>query len=395
MLAVSASMPNRKVSIWMYVKIGDRWRYAKPVEGRNHKLKPGWCVVNGVEHHHPRGAYYIRYREGANTIWRKCRNAADATIARERQEVYLAAHAHGLTDVQQAKALPKMVSHTLDGWLEEYRLSHSKESYNLMKQTLYEFFGYWDEKGKRIRGFVSTNLIEQVRKVDLLRYRAWLIEKKRSARTAANKMLRVNQFIRSVLELPEGKGRVTVKDAKFVEMEPTVFNEDELKAFFKCCDAFRFPVFKTYLMAGLRKAELENLEWSDVDFNVGTIAVSPKADFTPKDHEQRSIEVPDELLEILKAMPRRGDFVFANSNERKYTHSWDDARKIAKKAKVEDCHPHRFRATYATRLLQNGVDLKTVQKLLGHKNLESTMRYLAKAESPKVRAKVNAVKFGA
>jgi site-specific recombinase XerD len=74
-----------------------------------------------------------------------------------------------------------------------------------------------------------------------------------------------------------------------------------------------------------------------------------------------------------------------------YTHSWDDCKKIADKAKVPDAHPHRFRATFATTLLQNGVDLKTVQKLLGHKNLESTMRYLAKAESPKVRAKVNAV----
>jgi hypothetical protein len=239
MLAASAGMANRKVSIWMYVRVGDRWRYAKPVEGRNHKLKPGWCVVNGVEHHNPRGAYYIRYRDGAKTIWQKCRNAADATIARERQEVYLAAHAHGLT-AQQAKPVPKMVSHALDGWLEEYRLSHGKESYNLMKQTLYEFFGYWDEQGRRIRGFLSTNLIEQVRRVDLLRYRAWLIEKKRSPRTAANKMLRVNQFIRSILELPEGKGRVTVKDGKFVEMEPTVFNEDELKEFFKYCDAFHF-----------------------------------------------------------------------------------------------------------------------------------------------------------
>jgi len=35
-----------------------------------------------------------------------------------------------------------------------------------------------------------------------------------------------------------------------------------------------------------------------------------------------------------------------------------------------------------------------VQKLLGHSDIESTMRYLAKAESPKVREKVNAVKFG-
>jgi integrase len=40
---------------------------------------------------------------------------------------------------------------------------------------------------------------------------------------------------------------------------------------------------------------------------------------------------------------------------------------------------------------QSGVDLKTVQKLLGHKNLECTMRYLAKAQSHEVRAKVDAV----
>jgi integrase len=55
-----------------------------------------------------------------------------------------------------------------------------------------------------------------------------------------------------------------------------MFNDDELKAFFECCDSFHFAVFKTYLMAGLRKAELESLSWDDVDFNAGTITVSPK-----------------------------------------------------------------------------------------------------------------------
>jgi hypothetical protein len=71
-------------------------------------------------------------------------------------------------------------------------------------------------------------------------------------------MLRVNQFIRAVLNLPEGKGPVTIKDGKFTELEPTVFNEDELKAFFAACNPFQFAVFKGYLMAGLRKQELEN-----------------------------------------------------------------------------------------------------------------------------------------
>lgn len=83
--------------------------------------------------------------------------------------------------------------------------------------------------------------------------------------------------------------------------------------------------------------------------------------------------------------------VFANSHGGKYTHSCDDCCEIAAKAKVADAHAHKFRATFATRDLQNGIDLKTVQKLLGHRDIESTMRYLARAESKKVREKVNAV----
>ena len=53
---------------------------------------------------------------------------------------------------------------------------------------------------------------------------------------------------------------------------------------------------------------------------------------------------------------------------------------------------HR-RRTYATKLLSNGVDLKTVQKLCGWRTIESAMRYLAKAQSKQVRKQVNAV-FG-
>jgi integrase len=85
--------------------------------------------------------------------------------------------------------------------------------------------------------------------------------------------------------------------------------------------------------------------------------------------------------------PRRSKLVFANSNSNKYTRSWDDCVEIAERAKVQDAHPHKFRATFATRNLQKGVDLKTVQALLGHKDIESTMRYLAKADSKKMRGR--------
>jgi integrase/recombinase XerD len=82
--------------------------------------------------------------------------------------------------------------------------------------------------------------------------------------------------------------------------------------------------------------------------------------------------------------------VFANGAGNRYTHMWDDCKKVAKEAGIR-AHPHKFRSTFATRLLQGGMDLKTVQKLLGHKNLESTMRYLARAETKAVKAKVDAI----
>jgi integrase len=59
--------------------------------------------------------------------------------------------------------------------------------------------------------------------------------------------------------LDPGKGVVTVKDAKWVEMEPEVYDEKELEALFKACNPFQLVVFKTLLMAGLRKQELESL----------------------------------------------------------------------------------------------------------------------------------------
>jgi integrase/recombinase XerD len=52
---------------------------------------------------------------------------------------------------------------------------------------------------------------------------------------------------------------------------------------------------------------------------------------------------------------------------------------------------HKFRATFATKWLWANVDLRTVQLWLGHKDLESTMRYLKPSRSQQTRDKVNAI----
>ena len=52
---------------------------------------------------------------------------------------------------------------------------------------------------------------------------------------------------------------------------------------------------------------------------------------------------------------------------------------------------HKFRASFATTLLQNGVDVRTVQSYLGHSDLASTLRYLKPARTDAAKAKINHV----
>ena len=59
---------------------------------------------------------------------------------------------------------------------------------------------------------------------------------------------------------------------------------------------------------------------------------------------------------------------------------------IAKHAGVEEATLHKFRHTYATRLLESGADIVTVQHLLGHSDIETTRAYLSPDEGLKRKA---------
>ena len=64
--------------------------------------------------------------------------------------------------------------------------------------------------------------------------------------------------------------------------------------------------------------------------------------------------------------------------------------KIGMIAGVEKCHPHRFRRTLATRLIDRGVPIEQVQKILGHTKIDTTLIY---AEVNQGNVKMNHSKF--
>lgn len=122
------------------------------------------------------------------------------------------------------------------------------------------------------------------------------------------------------------------------------------------------------LHTGMRRGEIINLKWQDIDFTRRLITIHKS-----KNGEKRSIPMSKTLHGVLAAQKVRdiSGKVFPIA-VRSLRVAYD---KALKKAGIENFTFHDLRHTFATRLVQNGVDLYKVKELLGHKTILMTMRY--------------------
>lgn len=132
------------------------------------------------------------------------------------------------------------------------------------------------------------------------------------------------------------------------------------------------------LNTGLRRGEILNLKWSDVDLRERNITVRDA-----KNSENRVVPMNSTVHGVLATLRGRMDtadtgFVFTRLDGRDrlavdyISHLFLEA---AKKAGISDFRFHDLRHAFASRLVMKGVDFKTVQELLGHKDIRMTLRY--------------------
>jgi integrase len=147
---------------------------------------------------------------------------------------------------------------------------------------------------------------------------------------------------------------------------------EERTALLDACSADLRNIVEVAVDSGLRKSELLSLRWQDVDAKNRMVRVEHS-----KNGERRDIPMTDRVAEIFQSIPKRVDspFVFANPDgvaRIDVKTAWATA---VDKAKIEDLHFHDLRHTFASYLVMGGVDLRTVQTLLGHKDIHMTVRY--------------------
>jgi integrase/recombinase XerD len=121
-------------------------------------------------------------------------------------------------------------------------------------------------------------------------------------------------------------------------------------------------------LCGLRVSEALELRWGDIDFEGGYITVR-----AGKGAKGRRVPAPRQLLDHLKFYRGRPE---ARVIGRTYSWAWQAAREMGERALGKPVPPHVLRHTYATLLLKRGVDVRTVQEVLGHASLATTAAYL-------------------
>jgi site-specific recombinase XerD len=163
--------------------------------------------------------------------------------------------------------------------------------------------------------------------------------------------------------------------------KPRFLSKEECKALLENCDSFTRPIFYTFLNTGMRKSELENLTWNDIDIDRKKIKIRYKDDWSPKTSE-REIPINNGLLELLIDLKEKHFIKFCpyifHMNGEKINPNYLRRQliSIAKTCSFQDVTKiHTLRHTFASHLVMSGVDLPTVKKLLGHADIDTTMIY--------------------
>ena len=166
---------------------------------------------------------------------------------------------------------------------------------------------------------------------------------------------------------------------------PQVLSQDEVA---RLIDAAEFPFHRILLMTlyatGARRAEVAHLKISDIDSRRMVFHIRGG-----KGRKDRDVMLSSKLLDALRVYWRGlrrkpTDWLFPGNRWHTASHPvstkvlWIACQQAAKRAGLEHkhIHPHTLRHCFATHLLEAGADLRTIQMLLGHRDLEETTIYL-------------------
>jgi len=189
-------------------------------------------------------------------------------------------------------------------------------------------------------------------------------------------------FLRHVLMLAFRNGLISHNPVSAVKFFPEAhrvrfFTDDELRHLHELIDEDNWPIVAFALETGLRRSEQFQLRWEHISFESQTLTIP-----MPKGGKTRHVPLSRAAVAILRALDSFlvSPWVFAGI--RKPLQPMDSRaflRRVfepaLRKAGIQNASWHTLRHTTASRLVMAGVNLASVKEILGHKDIQTTLRY--------------------
>lgn len=402
------SKPGRKTHLKKYLSHNGKWQFF-PVVTVNGRPKPELVIIDGKPRRSTGGTFYLDWRENG-----KRRTRPVGTLPREALDAWQLHSGILAGDIEppEEEAPAASTSTTIRAAVESY-LAEVKATKGDATWRAYSADLAWFQKVSK------KHYVDQLGRSDAMKLFAAGRDEDLNQKTINKRVIVMLQAMRRAganIQLHKGDWPRTID--KRVE----IYEREELTRFFKACNPEERLVFQVFHCSGFRSREVSCLTWEDVDWKAGTVSVRPKPEFgfTPKSYEERTVPIPSALLESLRARwkkhqnttlifptpphPKRKNY----GGDKPDAHLLELGKEIAYRAELnckrcktqqgkcsdgpfcQKFYLHKWRHTFATQILQSGIDIKTLQTLLGHKNIATTEKYLKSLRLDDLRHKVEA-----
>lgn len=249
---------------------------------------------------------------------------------------------------------------------------------------------YTDEIIRYLTFFDNLKDLNQIDQVKINEYIQFRYDNGAKEKTIAHVMSILRSFHQFLVldKIVTHDSSSYLESPKQIKHIPVVLSEEEISQFLKEIPTntvtHRRNKCMIYLMyaCGLRVSELCNLKINQVHLNVGYLSCKGKG------NKERMVPIASMVLEILKTYmnedrnqiikDKKSPYLFVThqGNPVKRDEFWNFLNKYAANSTItKHIHPHMLRHTFATHLLENGADLRSIQELLGHENIATTTIY--------------------
>jgi integrase len=365
------------------LRVNGQRRYVKAGFSKGRPQLPAGC---------PDAQFHLRYRLNGKRCWQYVgadpNQALVAKINKDRELSLAAINPVQATQVAAAPSTRLTFAEAAAKWLDQVSTTRARKTYQSRKFTLDEF--------QRVCAVAYPG---DATKDVVMEFIKHLGKRGLTNRTICNRLGALHRFLKS-----EGvKGLNRKEWPRYTEKQVRAYDLADLKVLLAHSDEEEQLAWRLFLGSGGREQEIQYAEWRDINFRTCEFSVREKPGiFKPKDCEERTIPIPEDLVEDLKEWKNKNPdrrWIFVSSTGGPEGHWLRHLKRVALRAGLNcghcvnkaglSCksHPvcdgvelHKFRKTYATAHHANGIPARILQRWLGHSSLATTESYLDAAD---------------